>query len=553
MVATGYTGGDPRKVDRAGDTMTGDLVLPADPDQPLEAATKAYVDAVAGGGGAGVPSNTVTAETTFGVAPAAGAATTYSRGDHTHGSPAAPTAASVGADPAGSAAAAQAAAVASSLQKTANLADLTNTTTARTSLGLGGAAVLNVGTTAGTVAAGDDSRIVGALQSANNLDDLANDATARTNLGLGGAATLNVGTGAGTVAAGDDARIVGAAQTTANLSDLTDDAAARTNLGLGNSATLDVGTGADTVAAGDDSRITGALQSSQNLADLDDVGDARDNLGLGDSATRDVGTTAGTVAAGDDARFGAAVPASRQINSGTGLTGGGDLTADRTLSVVYGNTAGTAAQGNDSRLSDARTPTAHAATHAAAGSDPVTLAQSQITDLTTDLAAKINASTLTTKGDLLVRDATSPVRQGVGANGTVLTANSGTTTGVEWVAPAVVARNTETWSRDGDATVTAGAMRWYNRTGATRTIHGVWAAAGTAPTGAAVIVDVHRDGTTIFTTQGNRPTIADGGNGGALATPDVTSIADGSWLTVDIDQIGSTDPGSDITVGVVMS
>ena len=38
---------------------------------------------------------------------------------------------------------------------------------ARTNLGLGGAAVLNVGTTAGTVAAGDDSRIVGAEQTTN--------------------------------------------------------------------------------------------------------------------------------------------------------------------------------------------------------------------------------------------------------------------------------------------------------------------------------------------------------------------------------------------------
>jgi pyridoxine 5'-phosphate synthase PdxJ len=38
-----------------------------------------------------------------------------------------------------------------------------NAATGRTSLGLAGAAVLNVGTTAGTVAAGDDSRITGAL------------------------------------------------------------------------------------------------------------------------------------------------------------------------------------------------------------------------------------------------------------------------------------------------------------------------------------------------------------------------------------------------------
>lgn len=43
---------------------------------------------------------------------------------------------------------------------------------------------------------------------------------------------------------------------------------------------------------------------------------------------------------------------------------------------------------DDARLSNARTPTAHASTHAAAGSDPVTLAQSQVTNLSTDLAAK---------------------------------------------------------------------------------------------------------------------------------------------------------------------
>lgn len=49
---------------------------------------------------------------------------------------------------------------------------------------------------------------------------------------------------------------------------------------------------------------------------------------------------------------------------------------------------------SDSRLSDARTPTAHAASHGAAGSDPVTVAQSQVTGLTTDLAAKASATDL---------------------------------------------------------------------------------------------------------------------------------------------------------------
>lgn len=49
------------------------------------------------------------------------------------------------------------------LNAASNLSDLGSATTARSNLGLGGAAVLNVGTAAGTVAAGDDSRITGAL------------------------------------------------------------------------------------------------------------------------------------------------------------------------------------------------------------------------------------------------------------------------------------------------------------------------------------------------------------------------------------------------------
>lgn len=51
------------------------------------------------------------------------------------------------------------------------------------------------------------------------------------------------------------------------------------------------------------------------------------------------------------------------------------------------------------------------------------------------------------------------------------------------------------------------------------------------------IFDIHKNGTTIFTTQANRPTVAfNDANGWAVATPDITSFVAGDVLTFDIDQ-----------------
>ncbi|MEU0834343.1 SGNH/GDSL hydrolase family protein [Streptomyces sp. NPDC005969] len=100
-----------------------------------------------------------------------------------------------------------------------------------------------------------------------------------------------------------------------------------------------------------------------------------------------------------DTQIATRTPTSRQITAGTGLTGGGSLTADRSLAVAFGTTGTTAAAGNDSRLSDARTPTPHAASHAAAGSDPITIAQSQVTGLTAALAGA-SSSTAWRRRDL---------------------------------------------------------------------------------------------------------------------------------------------------------
>ena len=79
----------------------------------------------------------------------------------------------------------------------------------------------------------------------------------------------------------------------------------------------------------------------------------------------------------------------------------------------------------------------------------------------------------------------------------------------------------------------------------------VIARCSTAPTGAAVIVDLNRNGTTVFTTQSNRPSISAGSNSSIVVTSmDVVTLAPGDYLSVDIDQIGSTIAGSNLVVAV---
>lgn len=93
-----------------------------------------------------------------------------------------------------------------------------------------------------------------------------------------------------------------------------------------------------------------------------------------------------------------------------------------------------------------------------------------------------------------------------------------------------------------------GVVRFYFN--ATRTVSNVVVGVGTAPTGSTIIVDVNKNGTTIFTTQGNRPTIAISGFSDLTSVPDVTGFVSGDYLTVDVDQKGSTIAGADLVVTV---
>lgn len=104
------------------------------------------------------------------------------------------------------------------------------------------------------------------------------------------------------------------------------------------------------------------------------------------------------------------------------------------------------------------------------------------------------------------------------------------------------------FSNTGTLTVAQGTHRIYNDTGNTLTIKSVRATVGTVSTSGSVIVDVKINGTTIFTTQAKRPTIAVSTNTIKVTNPDVTTIADGSYFTVDVAQTGTS--AADLTVQI---
>lgn len=119
---------------------------------------------------------------------------------------------------------------------------------------------------------------------------------------------------------------------------------------------------------------------------------------------------------------------------------------------------------------------------------------------------------------------------------------------------AAAASHTHTSLKEKDYTVSGtlivstGVARIYFKRAVTVTNIMAWVT--TQPTGAAVIIDVNKNGTTIFTTQGNRPNIAVSTNTDLTSVPDVTSFAAGDYATVDIDQIGSTIAGANLGVSI---
>lgn len=104
------------------------------------------------------------------------------------------------------------------------------------------------------------------------------------------------------------------------------------------------------------------------------------------------------------------------------------------------------------------------------------------------------------------------------------------------------------FSIDGDISVRTGAHRVYIPFAAQ--ITRVSMALGTPPVGASARPDVNRNGTTIFTTQTNRPTVSAGTNFGESTTIENGTLASGDYITADIDTIGSTTAGANMVIEV---
>lgn len=248
------------------------------------------------------------------------------------------------------------------------------------------------------------------------------------------------------------------------------------------------------------------------------------------------------------------VPAARQIIAGTGLAGGGDLSADRTLSMPNVGTAGT--YGDSTHVpqfqTDAQGRITSVSNQAIAAGVSTVDGQGGDVDLSGSYDAFGSADT--------ARDDAIAASQPVDTNLTLISGSDAVAFGrsLLTLADAAALRalagltvaNGQTFSFAGTALVAPGKSRWYPPVDAT--IANVIASADTAPTDADLIIDVLKNGTSIFTTTANRPTIADGTNVVFSLPPDVTDLVAGSdYLTVDVVQVGATEPGSDLDVQIV--
>jgi hypothetical protein len=105
--------------------------------------------------------------------------------------------------------------------------------------------------------------------------------------------------------------------------------------------------------------------------------------------------------------------------------------------------------------------------------------------------------------------------------------------------------HTFTFTFEGDLDVATGDLKFYAP--GDMTIVQVYGSMGTAPVGQDAIFDVNKNGVSIL--DASRLVISDGNTTGS-ATPVTTTLALNDYLTVDVDQRGTTTPGQDAVIHV---
>jgi hypothetical protein len=107
------------------------------------------------------------------------------------------------------------------------------------------------------------------------------------------------------------------------------------------------------------------------------------------------------------------------------------------------------------------------------------------------------------------------------------------------------------FTRSGELAPMTGDMRLYMEYDGT--IRAARATVAEAPTGSSLIVDVNKNDTSIYaTTQANRPTVLATELTGLGGEPDDPDFVQGDYFTIDIDQVGSTLPGTTLVVTLTL-
>ena len=172
-------------------------------------------------------------------------------------------------------------------------------------------------------------------------------------------------------------------------------------------------------------------------------------------------------------------------------------------------------------------------------------------------AATVAGDVLTTKGDILSRTSSALARLAVGTNGQVLTCASGESTGLEWSTPTTydATQSFIIACSDESTALTTGTAKVSFRMPYAFTLTagagGVQASCNQAPTGAILTMDINEAGSTILST---KLTIAIGSTtsvGGTAPVISDVNLAANALMTIDIDQIGSSNAGTGLKVTLI--